>query len=437
VPPRLDALLNGQGASESSSGGYSLTITSAAATAAIAPFFVVRWHIAFYPTTLLEAAIIITLALFAYESWRARAIPSWRGPLLLPTLVLLLAGAISVLDAPSRLAALGIYRAYFIEPVAFALALVTAIRSARHAHAILIGLCAGASVLAAVNAVTVLIAIKSYAFNVAASPPVSIYTAANAVALYLVPLIAVAAAVAVHGKDLDRRLRIAYAALVALAGVTTLLTFSRGGWLALAAVAVGLAISHQRRWLLLGGLAIAAVVVALIPAIHQRIALEFQITGTSQLGGRVALWKVSLKMLESHWLLGAGIAGYAQRVSIHDLPYQIAQIYPHNIVLDFWSETGLLGAIAFIALVVVAIAVAWKGWRSAPPEWRPIQLGVLLALAAIAVHGMVDNPYWKNDLAFEFWTLVALSLAGARIAATTRPGPATPTPRNQDRARTR
>ena len=142
-------------------------------------------------------------------------------------------------------------------------------------------------------------------------------------------------------------------------------------------------------------------------------------------------------MLETHWLLGAGIAGYAQRVSIRDLPYGIAQIYPHNILLDFWSETGLLGAVAFIALMVVAMSVAWKGWRDGPPEWRPIQLGVLLALAAIAVHGIVDNPYWKNDLAFEFWALLALSLAGARLAPPTRQERLTATPRSQDRARTR
>jgi hypothetical protein len=38
----------------------------------------------------------------------------------------------------------------------------------------------------------------------------------------------------------------------------------------------------------------------------------------------------------------------------------------------------------------------------------------LLALVAVIVHGLVDVPYFKNDLSLEFWTLLALSWAGLR-----------------------
>jgi hypothetical protein len=27
------------------------------------------------------------------------------------------------------------------------------------------------------------------------------------------------------------------------------------------------------------------------------------------------------------------------------------------------------------------------------------------------VHGLVDVPYWKNDLSFEFWVILSLTLA--------------------------
>ena len=26
------------------------------------------------------------------------------------------------------------------------------------------------------------------------------------------------------------------------------------------------------------------------------------------------------------------------------------------------------------------------------------------------VHGLVDSPYWKNDLSLEFWTLAAIEV---------------------------
>ena len=30
------------------------------------------------------------------------------------------------------------------------------------------------------------------------------------------------------------------------------------------------------------------------------------------------------------------------------------------------------------------------------------------------VHGVVDSPYWKNDMSVEFWILVALVLVARR-----------------------
>jgi hypothetical protein len=46
-----------------------------------------------------------------------------------------------------------------------------------------------------------------------------------------------------------------------------------------------------------------------------------------------------------------------------------------------------------------------------------LQLGILLMVVGIVVHGLVDVPYWKNDLSLEFWVLLGLSWAGQRWAA--------------------
>jgi len=37
-------------------------------------------------------------------------------------------------------------------------------------------------------------------------------------------------------------------------------------------------------------------------------------------------------------------------------------------------------------------------------------LGLLLFLVAIFVHGLIDIPYLKNDLALVFWMVLALSI---------------------------
>ena len=33
------------------------------------------------------------------------------------------------------------------------------------------------------------------------------------------------------------------------------------------------------------------------------------------------------------------------------------------------------------------------------------------AMVTILLHGFVDTPYWKNDLAFSFWFLIGLGVA--------------------------
>jgi putative inorganic carbon (HCO3(-)) transporter len=375
----------------------------------------VRWHYGFYPTTLLEHAILITCIAFAVEAWRRRETLRWRTPFTYAALLFVVAGAISIFAAPNRSAALGLYRAYIIEPILFAFVLTHILTSARRALVVIGGLGIAGIWVGAPNAVVVLQALLAHTYDVTQTPPVVIYTTANALALFLDPLIAMGAVLLLHGQD--RYVRVASAVFLAVALPAMLLSFSRGGYLGMAAVAIGLAITHRRRWLLLGiELAGAAVVVALPPIFH-RVSLEFQnVNGTTLFGraGRLELWKDTLLMLREHPIFGAGLSGFAERIAPFWNPTHPERfIDPHNILLNFWVEMGLLGVVAFTWLLVVAFRVSSRGWREAAEGWRPIELGVALGLVALVVHGLFDVPYFKNDLSLEFWTLVGLAWAGA------------------------
>ncbi len=412
-PAMLDALRGGD-----SVRAYPLAVACAAIAAALAPAYVVRWHVGFYPTTALEAGILLTFATFAFESIRNKELPAWRSPLTIPAALLLLAGAISIIVAPSRLAALGIYRAYFVEPIVFALVLVATLHTYRQARIVVLGAVSGATVLGVVNSAMTIKALLNHSFDPILSPqlapPVAIYTAANAIALYLVPLIALVAAMLVHEQD--QRFRVAWGIFVAVATLSVLLTFSRGGWVVLAVVAVGLIFSsrHRRRWL--GALAAGMLLFLLVPGIAQRIQADLTFGPNQTLDGRMPLWDASLRMLAHRPIFGAGLSGFFERMKTDATDYPNNLIFPHNILLNFWSETGLLGVLAFTAVFVVVAVVSWRGWRRGTADWRPVHLGVLLAMMAILVHGLVDVPYFKNDLALEFWLLAGLTLAGRRDA---------------------
>jgi O-antigen ligase len=150
--------------------------------------------------------------------------------------------------------------------------------------------------------------------------------------------------------------------------------------------------------------------------VSRRIAVELDFSNPQNtLVGRFELWRVSLQMLSHHILFGAGLSGFAQTIAPLWNPTHIDRfIYPHNIVLTFWSETGLIGLAGFVALMITAFVQCWRGWRHDSLDWRPLQLGVLLALVAVIAHGLVDVPYFKNDLALEFWALLGLVWAGNR-----------------------
>ncbi len=396
-------------------GPYRFSLVLVVLTCALTPAYVKRFHFGFYPTTVLEIAIVLTVVVFAIESWRQRTQVEWKSPFTIPAILFLVAGAISILVAPQPVKALGLFRAYLVEPIALFVVITTAATNRRRALLVLGGLAIAGAAVAIPNALVVLEAARHHTLNLAGAPPVVIYTTQNAVALFCIPLIAVAASLALYVRD--RRERLISVAVLLVTGAGTLLSFSRAGYLALAVLALLLAATHPRRWILVPAVLIVGVAVSRIPPVASRLGHEVDFADpNNSLVERYQLWRATLRMLRDHPVFGSGLSGFADTVA----PYRRGDvftdrlIYPHNIVLNFWTETGLLGLAAFTWIVVAGLRLCWRAWRSASPGWRPIELGIFLALVAIIVHGLVDVPYWKNDLSTEFWVLLAVGWAGVR-----------------------
>ncbi|HLH69011.1 MAG TPA: O-antigen ligase family protein [Candidatus Dormibacteraeota bacterium] len=407
---------------------YRATLGLAALTCALAPAYVIRWHIWFYPTTLLEVMIGLTVLAFLVETWRSGEPLVWRSPYTYPGLLFLLAGMIGVAISPLHVEGAGLWRAYILEPLAFFFVLGAVVRSGRAAYLVLAGLGLGGLVAGLANSFVVVEAMRHHVLNVAVRPPVVIYNTANAVALYLVPLIAVAGAVVLHARD--RRLRLGSLVFAALAVVSVLLSFSRGGYVALAAVGIGLALSHRWRWRLLPAVLVVGAVLTQVPPIEHRLAHEFNPSDpNNSFLQRLHLWEATLRMLRQHPVFGAGMSAFQQTIQPYIkglLTDQQLVMYPHNLILNFWTETGLLGLAAFVWILVQAFRTSLQGWRRAAGSWRPLSLGVSLAMVAVIVHGMVDVPYWKNDLSLEFWSLLALTWASIRWGSAGRSSPSMP-----------
>jgi O-antigen ligase len=362
---------------------------------AFAPAYTVRFHLLGVPSTLLEVALLIAIVVGVLA---VRARLPWRNRYTWPALVLLAGATIGVAVSPDRTGAIGEWRAFFAEPMAAGLLAAALARTG--SRLLLLGLAASGVVAALVNLVRVVPLQLQHHVDLA-NPPVAIYQNANQEALYLVPLDAIALAFVLFAAP--RLERWAAAAFLVVTVPAVLLTYSRGGIAALVIASVVVALFHRRRWtIVLPVLLVLGAAVAALPGIRRRLAVELDpASPDNTLHSRLGLWQATLRMLEHRPLVGAGLRGFDRDVAPYYAdPFKVA--FPHDLALNFWSETGLLGLAGFVWLSVAAISSAARS------RALPLSVGVIGFVVAVWVHGAVDVPYLKNDLALAFWAVLGL-----------------------------
>jgi len=89
-------------------------------------------------------------------------------------------------------------------------------------------------------------------------------------------------------------------------------------------------------------------------------------------------------------------------------------MYPHNIVLNFWTEVGLFGVLLFMWIIIKYFCTLISNFQFpiskqfSMTNFQFIKYGLIGAMIVIVVHGLVDVPYFKNDLAVMFWIFLAM-----------------------------
>jgi O-antigen ligase len=390
---------------------WALSITTAAA-----PLYVVRFRYGPVPTTLLETLVLITAALYVVAALFARGPRPRRTPLDIPIAVFLVAGVIGIFVASDHRGALGIFRAYLVEPVLMYYIAVALLAASGATDTLLATWAAGTIPFCVFDVAVFSRALVTHTL-VPGHAAAAFGIDPNSIALYLEPLIGVAAGFAIFGSGKPRVLAVITLAVMLAAELATL---SRGGLLALAALAVMAVVTIPNarvRITILVASAVAAAVLLVLPFIGPRLmhALDPR-SGTFAV--REQIWALTLKMLRDRPLFGAGINAYQSTMVPYRAgnPYLVPEPYPHNIFLSSWTEIGLLGLAAFTWLLAWLIVAPWRAYRSALRLQRPLLWGLGAAFTMLLVHGLVDTPYWKNDLSLEFWILAALSVVSIEAA---------------------
>ncbi|MEA2683769.1 MAG: hypothetical protein QOK05_2097 [Chloroflexota bacterium] len=386
--------------------------------AALSFAYTLRYRPFGIPVTALELALVTLVLVYVVEKlYRHEAFPDPRRVAYFwPVVLLFSASTISMFVAPDHRAALGIWKAYFIEPILAAYVVADVFRSRRDLGKLLQGFFLGGIVVATLNILGFLLGFALHRPNLVESPVVVLYNTPNATGLFLGPLLAAAIALALYGDHEERWRGLIFAA-ISLPAVA--FSFSRGAWLGVAFALLLLAVIHPMRRRLVAGLAVLTAIVLVLPPVRKRLEHEFHPTDPfNSVNTRVDLWKATLKMMTQglHPVLGAGLNGFKAAITpFRDVSgYREDLLYPHNSLLTFWSETGLLGLVAFLWLIVDGTRRLRTSLRARTPQ-HVYHAAFAAAAVTILVHGMLDVPYFKNDLSWVTMALLGMHAAALRL----------------------
>ena len=196
-----------------------------------------------------------------------------------------------------------------------------------------------------------------------------------------------------------------------------------GGLLAIGGLAAIWKLHGPGRWLAVGGLGIAFLLVfAFLPT--EQLANAYGSFFTSgdptSVEGRAPVWNDSRHLLSAYPVFGTGLGTFGSAF----LKYQTSDVdedyaFAHNDYLELASELGAVGFIIFAALIVMAFTKSIRAAGS--DEWniRLLGLGCAGSLTAIGIHSLVDfNLYIPaNALALSWIVGIAVSFPSRSIAA--------------------
>jgi putative inorganic carbon (HCO3(-)) transporter len=214
-------------------------------------------------------------------------------------------------------------------------------------------------------------------------------------------------------RFLSGRARAALGALLVLSLGFLVLTNTRGAIIGTALGLLVVALLHRSARLLVVLCVAAVAAVALVPAVGERFA---QLSAAREVGGdptgntlawRMAYWSEIVSLANQNPVTGIG-PNMTQRATEEAKK-------PHNDILRAYVETGVLGLLAYLALLLMCLHTAALALRRAPPG--TLARGIAVGFAGCAV-AFVAVSAASNVISnvVTLWYFVAFAAAASAVA---------------------
>ena len=209
--------------------------------------------------------------------------------------------------------------------------------------------------------------------------------------------------------------------VIALLSVITLfLTGCRGSYIGLmAAMVLMFAVSAKFLWnnykqiyLSIIGAVIALMTMALlfVTSLRARVLSIFAMRHDSSNSFRFNVYHSSLQMFKDNWLLGIGVGNQNFR-EIYGLYMKTGfdALSAYNIFLEIAVESGIFALLAFVGFLITLIKKSVDFiLKSADIKAVILVAACIISVCSVCVHGFVDTVFFRPQIQFVFWTMVAI-----------------------------
>ncbi|MBR2526796.1 O-antigen ligase family protein, partial [bacterium] len=197
-------------------------------------------------------------------------------------------------------------------------------------------------------------------------------------------------------------------------------TGCRGAYLGLFAIIIFLiAISYKlfkaeykKAYLSFAGIisSLSILILLSVTSFRARIFSIFAMRTDSSNSFRFNVYNSCIQMFQDNWLLGIGL-GNSNFREIYGLYMKTGfdALSAYNIYLETAVESGIFALLTWVSFLILVIYNAYKYITT--KEFSSDVIIVIAALASIIgliVHGFVDTVFFRPQIQFTFWTMVAI-----------------------------
>jgi putative inorganic carbon (HCO3(-)) transporter len=238
----------------------------------------------------------------------------------------------------------------------------------------------------------------------------------NAAAAYLSVLLALAIGlfltqIKIAGKWLA-------VAVLATGSIALILTFSRGGWIALAVASALICFFTWRRRRNSLKILTAALVILTIVYLPFHDLISSRILGDDKgsAESRIPLDRLAFRMIADHPILGIGANNFTVVMDRYlTSEFRSEWLYTvHNTYLLVWTETGIFGLLAYLAFLLGTLRKGWQCWNFGDPLLSPLALAFMAGIAGHMLHQGVDI-FTDRPIQQLLWLIAGLLAAMHRI----------------------